>query len=173
MKNITTKEITFLGVMIAMVTVASYFGVRNPLSEGGYVHLGTLVALVIAMRYGKFTGAIAGGIGMMLFDIFSTYSHYALITLITRLIMGFAVGYIAYNSKTNEQGTSLLRNSIALIVGMIIMLTGYFIGEAYFLYDISVAVKSIVGNVLQFVIGALSLYLVPKLIKYEEVYLDQ
>ena len=168
MRDYSTKDITMLAVMIGLVTVASYFGIRWPFSVGGYTHLGTLVALVIAIKYGKVPGALAGGIGMFLFDLFSDYTAWMWGTLIIRLIMGYVVGLIAYDIKKEAQGTSLHRNIIAIIVGMVIMLVGYFFYQGLFLTTFKDSFASIPGNVLQFVIGALSLYIVPKLILIEE-----
>lgn len=168
MKDYNTRDITTLAVMIGLVTVASYFGIRWPFSAGGYTHLGTLVALVIAIKYGKVPGAIAGGIGMFLFDLFSDYTAWMWGTLVVRLAMGFIVGYIAYDNKTETQGTNLIRNIISIVAGMIVMLVGYYFFEALFLTTYEKALTSIPGNVLQFVIGLLALYIVPKLILIEK-----
>lgn len=168
MREYSTKEITSLAVMIGLVTVASYFGIRWPFSAGGYTHLGTLVALIIAIKYGKVPGAIAGGVGMFLFDLFSDYTAWMWGTLVVRLLVGFVVGYIAYDNKIEKQGTNPTRNFIAILVGMVIMLAGYYLFEAIFLTTFKSALASITGNVLQFVIGLLALYIVPKLILIED-----
>lgn len=168
MKSNETGKITFIAAMIGLVTVASYFGVRIPWATGGYTHLGTLAALIIAIKFGKTTGAIAGGVGMTIFDILSPYYIWWPGTLIVRLIMGYVVGWIAYDIKKESQGTNLTRNIIAILVGMVIMLIGYYLYEALWLTSWREATASIFGNVLQFVIGMAAIYVVPKLIKYEE-----
>ncbi len=173
MRSLETRKITFLAAMIAMVTVASYFGIKWPISAGGYTHLGTLVALIIAIKYGKTTGALAGGIGMMLFDLFSMYTAWALGTLVVRLVVGYVVGWIAYDNKKESQGTNMNRNIIAIFIGMIIMLVGYYFFEAWVLTTYEKAFTSIPGNVLQFVIGLGALYVVPKLIEYEKATLEE
>ena len=167
MRSNETNRITFLATMIGIVTVATYFGVRLPFGEGGYTHLGTLTALIIAIKFGKNTGAIAGGIGMTIFDLLSPYASWALGTLVVRFIVGYVVGWIAYDKPKETQGTNVIRNVIAILVGMLIMLVGYYLFEAFFMTSFIDATRSIFGNVLQFVIGFAALYVVPKLIDYE------
>lgn len=171
MKLNSTRAIVLMAVMTAMVTAASYIGIQMPFSTGGYLHLGTLVALVIAMRYGKYIGAITGGLGMTIFDLLSggAYLIWAPGTFVVRLVMGFVVGHISYDTKEQSQGTNMKRNVIALLVGWVIMLVGYYIYEALFITDFSQAVASMLGNTFQFVLGSFSLYLVPRIIAYDQL----
>lgn len=168
MRNDDVKKIVLSAMFIALVTVATYIGIPWPLAAGGYMHLGTLVALVIAIGFGKKYGAIAGGVGMALFDIFSAYTMWAPGTLIVRLITGYAVGSIAYDSSSEQQGTNFLRNLIAIVVGAFIMMSGYYLYEAVFLTDFRVALTSISGNLIQFTLGLFALVIVPAIKKAEQ-----
>lgn len=171
MKLNSTRAIALMAVMTSMVTVASYIGIQMPFSTGGYLHLGTLVALVIAMRYGKYIGAITGSLGMTIFDLLSggVYVAWAPGTFVVRLIMGYVVGHITFDKKTQTQGTNMILNIISLFAGLIIMLVGYYLYESIFITDFRTALASSIGNIFQFVLGAFSLYLVPRIIAYDEL----
>ena len=168
MKIRNTKTITMIGIMIALVTVATYIGIPTPGSMGGYIHLGTLVTFVIALKYGKEIGALTGGIGAALFDIFSLYTLWAPGTLVIRLVMGYTVGKIA---ETDEgQGISMKKNVIAILVGGVILLVGYFIYQLFILglfgetdpnqIGAVAAFTSIPGNVMQIVLGLVALQVI-------------
>ena len=164
MKSRSTRTITLIGVFIAFVTVATYIGIPTPGSMGGYIHLGTLVTFIVALKYGKEVGALSGGIGAALFDIFSAYYLWWPGTLVIRLIMGFAIGKLSESSE--GQGKSMKKNIIAVAVGGAILLVGYFIYQLFILEllgetDINqvgwlAAVTSIPGNTIQIIIGLLA-----------------
>jgi len=167
MRNKDVLRIVLAGMFIALVTVSTYIGIPWPFSTGGYMHLGTLMALIIAIAFGKEYGALSGGIGMFLFDMFSAYTAWAPGTLIVRFIMGYVVGYIAYDNKKESQGTNIYRNIIAIAVGAVIMMAGYYLYEAIFLTTFRAALLSIYGNLVQFTLGLLALFIVPVIKKVD------
>lgn len=154
-----TVKIAVSGMLISLVIVATFINVPFPGAVGGLVHLGTLMMLIIAMRFGRYYGALAGGFGMALFDVLSGWALWAPGTLVVRLIMGYVVGSIAFDSKKG-QGKSLVRNLLALLVGLVIMIVGYYFYEAIFLTDFNQAFISIYGNLIQFAIGTLAIPIV-------------
>jgi uncharacterized membrane protein len=168
MKKSETNIITLTAMMVAMVIGATYIGIPNPLSFGGYMHLGTLVTFAIAIKYGKKMGMLSGGIGAALFDIFSPYAIWWPGTLITRLIMGYVVGKISEDSK--GQGANNPKNYIAIGVGGVILITGYFLYQAVFLSympgsdpefaTFGAAALSIPGNTIQILIGLFAVNLI-------------
>lgn len=171
MKLNSTRAIALMAVTTALITAASYIGIQMPFSTGGYLHLGTLVALVVAMRYGKYIGAITGSLGMTIFDLLSggIYVAWAPGTFIVRLVMGYVVGSISYDTKTMSQGTNTKRNIVALFAGLVIMLVGYYLYESIVITDFRTAIASSIGNIFQFVLGSFSLYLVPRIIAYDQL----
>lgn len=154
-----TVKIAVSGMFIALVIVATFINIPFIGAVGGLVHLGTLMMLIIAMRFGRYYGALAGGIGMGLFDILSGWALWAPGTLVVRLIMGFMVGWISLDSRKG-QGKSIVKNILALVVGLIIMIVGYYFYEAIFLTDYKQALVSIYGNIIQFAIGTLAIPIV-------------
>lgn len=174
MRNEQVTKIVLAAIFISLVFVATYIGIPWPFASGGYMHLGTLVLLIIAIAFGKEYGALAGGIGMGLFDLLSPYAMWAPGTFVVRLLMGYIVGLIAFDNKQEQQGTSLVRNVIAIIVGMAVMIPGYYLYEAFFLTTFNAAFASIPGNLVQFTLGAFSLLVVPIIIKAKSNFeLDQ
>ena len=155
MRNKEVIKITASAMFIALVFVATYINVPFPGAAGGLVHLGTLMMLIVAMRFGKYFGMLAGGIGMAMFDVFSPWVVWAPGTLVVRLVMGFVVGYLAYDA-TKGQGAVLWKNMIAWAVGLVVMVVGYYFYEALFLTDFYAALASIWGNVIQFGIGLIA-----------------
>lgn len=63
--------------------------------------------LSVPLIFGKKSGAIAGGVGMGLFDLLSGWTAWAPFTLIIVGLMGYAVGAITKNI-TVLLGTHLL-----------------------------------------------------------------
>lgn len=71
--NNNIKFITITAVFIALTYVFTAFvNIRLPIAaNGGLVHLGNVPLFIGAIIFGKKTGAIAGGVGMGLFDLLS------------------------------------------------------------------------------------------------------
>lgn len=166
MRNEQTNNVTMAAMFIALVMAATYIGVPTPGSMGGYWHLGTLVMLAISMKYGKNYGALAGGIGMALFDLFSPWVIWAPGTFVIRVVMGYVVGLIAFDKELG-QGGNWKRNAIAFVAAILIMMPGYFVYQAWILGadqgGYAGAVAGIPGNAMQFVAGLVSFYLIRKL----------
>lgn len=155
MKNKNTMRIVLSSMFIALVVVATFINVPFPGAVGGLVHLGTLMLLIIAMRFGKYFGAIAGGIGMTIFDVLGGWLIWAPGTFVVRLAMGFVIGVVAKDKM--GQGKSIPRNILAWAAGLVIMVVGYYLYEAIFISTFYTALKSVLGNTLQFVIGLLAI----------------
>lgn len=158
MRSKDTQKIVFSGMFIALVTVATFINVPYPGSAGGLMHLGTLMLFIISLKFGKTYGALAGGIGMGIFDILGGWMSWAPGTFVVRLIMGYVVGLIAQDK--NGQGSNIYKNLLAIGVGGIIMIIGYYLYEATFLTSFGAATLSFTGNAAQIVIGLISLFVI-------------
>ena len=73
---------------------------------------------------------------------------FAPLTLITKGLEGYLCGYIY------EKFPSLKASVIASIVGGIVMVTGYFIGEI-FMYDLGVSLAAVWPNIMQAIAGVI------------------
>jgi len=161
-----TRQMVFTALFISLVFVSTFIRIKFPIGAGGLVHLGTLTSFAIALKYGKRFGALSGGIGMALFDIFSEWAVWAPGTFVVRLLSGFSIGYLAQSKK--GQGKNIGKNIFALIIGSIIIVVGYYFFEAIFLTDFNAAFASIPGNLMQIAIGTFALAIVHALPDLEE-----
>lgn len=148
-----TKELILTSLSIGLVYVATaIIGIEIPtLTKGGLIHLGTGMLYIMAILLGAKKGAIAGAVGMGMFDFFSPYIIWTPTTVVTRAIMGLIVGKIANNN--GEQASSTIRNILAMMIGGAWMLIGYYIGEAITFGNWFTPVQSISGNVAQIAVG--------------------
>ena len=181
MRNEKTNNISMTAMFVALVMAATYMGFSTPGSMGGYVHFGTLVMFAIAIKYGKYYGAMAGGIGMTLFDLFSPWIAWAPGTFVVRITMGYVVGLIASIEATDNlegniftKNKTMIRNIVAITAGAAIMIPGYYLYQGLMLSTANgggfdLALTSIPGNLTQILLGLVSLYLVRHLPSKESI----
>ena len=164
-KSSEVKQLINVGIIAAFATL-SFLGtlfIRLPIpATGGYFNLGDTFVMIAALLYGPLVGGLVGLIGPALADAVG-FPQFILATAIVKGIEGFAVGAIGGKAT----GASLSRPVIALIVGIIILVSGYYIFEA-FIYpmlaktipffgvtDAKAALAEIVPNLLQGIISAI------------------
>lgn len=148
-----TKQIALDAVFVALTLVFTAFvNIQIPSfgGAGGLIHLGNVPLFIAAMLFGKRTGALAGGLGMGLFDVLSGWALWAPCTVITCGLMGFAVGSICTKWK------GFLAKVAAVFVALAIKLAGYYIFEAFIMGNgMAAALKSVPGNVIQIAVAAI------------------
>lgn len=107
MKKDKIRFIVFGGLCITLVFVATAIipHIPVPFTEG-YIHIGDSMIFVAAILFGWRYGAVAGGIGAAMSDLYLEYAHWALPTLIIKGIMGLIVGMIAHNSHKRKKHIS-------------------------------------------------------------------
>ena len=74
----TTKDITKIAIMSALVFIATYL-IKIP-SLNGYTHIGDSMIIISALILGKKKGALAAGLGASLCDLLSGYMQYIIAT---------------------------------------------------------------------------------------------
>lgn len=143
------KSMTIAAMCIALTYVATAFiNVRLPIqANGGLIHLGNTALFIAAVLFGKKTGAIAGGVGMALFDLTSGWTAWAPFTFVIVGLMGFLVGLIT--EKHKKVGWIVLSMAVALVVKV----AGYYIAEVILYGNWRAPVTSIPGNIIQVVVG--------------------
>ena len=142
----STKDIAAIAVMGALTTVATVvISIPFP-ATGGYFNLGDAVVVATALIFGPFIGAIAGGIGSGLADVYLGYMAFAIPTTIIKGAEGYIVGYLAGKSE----GRTYTRTLIAWFAGGIVIVVGYWIAEAFFLgMGVQAATAEIIINIPQ------------------------
>ena len=152
-KKWSTKIIAITGIMMSFVFVATYFTkIPIPMTKG-YFNIGDTVIIITAVLLGPASGMIVGALGSMLADIAGGFFLFAPLTLAVKGMEGYLIGIIC---KTKAGGLSdLWKRIIAVSVGMLAMVVGYFIGEAYIFsffnenYSYAVAASELPLNMLQ------------------------
>lgn len=149
------KALTITAVFIALTYVFTAFvNIRLPIAaNGGLIHLGNVPLFIGAMIFGKRTGAIAGGIGMAMFDLLSGWTAWALFTLVIVGLMGFTVGLIA------EKHRGIGWYALAIAAACVIKVTGYYLAEVIIYGNWLSPASSIPGNLVQ--IGAAAVLTLP------------
>lgn len=144
------RTLATTGIMTALVLGLTLIHITvTPI--GGYVHLGDIVIYFTAFAFGPWAGLIAGGLGTGLADVVSGYAIFAPLSLVVHGLQGFVAGWIA------TRGSHPLRLVAAVIVGGIILVGGYFAGEALVpvLGGLAVAVSEVPFNLVQAAFGSL------------------
>lgn len=135
-------------VMAALVTVATYI-IQIPVpATNGYINIGDAMVFTSSLAFGPFIGCIAGGLGSSLADMLAGYWTFAPITFIVKGLEGLLAGLIS-------NGKSIRRDILAVLIGGIIMVSGYLISETYLLGYGSAALVEVPGNLFQITVGGL------------------
>lgn len=148
-----TFDLIITSMLIALVFVSTVFlNIKLPISSnGGLVHLGTAMLFITSILFGPKKGALAGAIGMGLFDIVGGWLLWAPITIVSRGLQGFIVGKIAWSN--GREGNSIGLNLIGMIVSIPFMVAVYYVGEAFLYGNWIVPLSSIPGDLVQNVLG--------------------
>ncbi|WP_210471718.1 ECF transporter S component [Sporosarcina sp. 6E9] len=151
--NLRTFDLIITAMLIALVFVATLtLNIRLPIAaNGGLVHLGTGMLFIASILFGPKKGALAGAIGMGLFDLVSGWTLWAPFTIVARGLQGYIVGKIAWSN--GRKGSSMSVNLLAAILSIPVMLAVYFLCERVLFGSWIIPVASIPGNLVQNVVG--------------------
>ena len=134
------KEIKLLyraGIIAAFATLA-FVGtmiIRIPIPvTGGYFNLGDTFVMAAALLYGPLVGCLVGAIGPAAADAIG-FPQFILATAVVKGIEGLVVGLIGWKSRSGGW-----RQVAALAAGITILVTGYYIFEAFIYPAIAVAI---------------------------------
>lgn len=154
-----TKQLVYAALGIALVFICTVFvNVRLPVAaNGGLIHLGNVPLFIIAILYGRWLGALAGGIGMALFDVVGGWFLWAPFTLLIVGLMGYTVGAIC------EKNQTLTAYVLALAAACVIKVVGYYGAEAIIYGNWLIPMTSVPGNLVQ--IGVASVIVLPVVAK--------
>ena len=142
--------LTITALFIALTYVFTAFvNVRLPITaNGGLIHLGNVPLFICAILFGKKSGALAGGIGMGLFDLLSGWTAWAPFTFMIVAIMGYVVGAIT------EKHHGLGFDALAIVAACVIKVVGYYIAEGIIYGNWIAPFTSIPGNLVQIGVAA-------------------
>ena len=108
-----TRDIVYIGVMAALVFVASRLRFTVPLPVGNTgLHLGNVFCLLSGFLLGPASGGLAAGIGSLIFDLTDPlFISSAPFTFVFKFLMAFVCGIIAHGK--NSRALNLSRDIIA------------------------------------------------------------
>ncbi|NVM53694.1 MAG: ECF transporter S component [Candidatus Helarchaeota archaeon] len=153
-----TMIIAITSIMTALVCAVTFsFPILVNALTGGYFNIGEIVIYIAAILFGPFIGGFAGGVGAALADAIVA-PQFIIGTLPIKFLEGFIVGYIVYTAKLKswlkywetwkERGILIL----AVLIGGIVMVIGYFFYELTF-WAIGDAIGEIPINIAQVLVG--------------------
>ena len=144
--------IALTAVFAAVVFVATYsFWVPIPATTG-YFNLGETTIYIAALIFGPLVGSLAGGIGSMISDAILA-PQFAIGTLAIKAIEGALVGSLSSRLKPHVPNFTV-RASIAIVIGGLEMVAGYFIYEQLALgYPMAAALAEVPFNLVQMLVG--------------------
>jgi len=141
---------------VALVfTAATFIHIRIPIAgTGGMIHLGDLPLFVFAILYGRNTGALAGAIGLTLFDLLSGWVLWAPFTFVITGAIGWIVGYIAEKNPD----TSITAYWVSIAAATVLTITGYYAAEGFLYGNWLAPLGSVPINFLQTTIAGVLAY---------------
>jgi|GEM_PF-2646431 len=154
-----TKDLVLTSLFVALVFVMTSINVY-PSPTGGWVHAGYIALFPIAIVFGKYKGAVAGGFGMALYDWLSQAGiPWIPGTFVIVSLVGYSVGII---SRGGEKPVDTI---IALIVGCIISVGGYLLYNAYYLgFGLEASLVSSIGDSIKVVSSAIIAFFLAKVL---------
>lgn len=155
-----SKSISIVAIFSALAFVATRFLQIPIFQTGGYLNFGEAVIYLAAIVFGPIVGGLVGAIGPALADLSSPYAAFAPFTFVIKGLEGLVVGKIAENKEKNAVRV------IAIIMGGLIMIVGYYIVEVtVFMIPPAVALIEVPFNVIQMSVGGFVAILLAKKIK--------
>lgn len=151
--HVKTFDLIVTAMLIGLVFSATAFiNIKLPIAaNGGLVHLGTAMLFIVSILFGPKKGAIAGAVGMGVFDLVGGWLIWAPITIVARGLQGFIVGKIAYAG--GRKGNNFTWNIIAMVISIPFMMLVYYVGEAFMYNNWIAPFASMPGDLLQNALG--------------------
>jgi len=155
----SAANIALLAIMTALATIMTLV-IQIPYpGTTGYFNFGDSMVMIGGLLLGPVGGFFAGGVGSALADLISGYTFYAPITLVVKGLEGMAVGYFSFKVKKHVRISKW--DIVGVLVGAIIMLSGYFVAQVALFaaplgFDVAIAVaigELVTINLAQVVIG--------------------
>ena len=140
-------NIALLAIMTALATIMTLV-IQIPYpGTSGYFNFGDTMVMLGGFLLGPVGGFFAGGVGSALADVISGYTFYAPITLVVKGFEGMAVGYFSFKVKKHVRLSKW--DIVGVVIGAIIMLTGYFVAQVILfsaLLGVAVAIAVAIGE---------------------------
>jgi uncharacterized membrane protein len=149
-----TVKITLAALFATLVFVVTSQVPPIPIpATSGYFNVGETIIYVAALLFGPLVGALSGGIGAMLADIYLGFSVFAPGTLAIKGAEGAIVGFLNLKLRKYIPNPTICA-VVSVTFGGLEMVAGYFLYEQLVLgYPFTVALAEVPFNIVQMVIG--------------------
>ena len=121
--NALVFKITITSVFAALCFISLFLRIPIPSPVGKpYIHLGNLIVILVSLLFGGPIGALAGAIGMGLFDIVDGYGIWTIKTVVLKLLMGLICGFVYYRlSKNKNKEVNISLRTLILSVFFVLL----------------------------------------------------
>lgn len=162
MKNLSVKEIVISALGIALVFLATYL-IKVPNGIQGYFNMGDGFILLFASILNPFLAFLVGGLGSALADVAGGYAIYFIPTLLIKGLEAILVSVILMKFGKKSR-------FIAYLIGCIIMVSGYFIVDAFINESWQLSLTGVPANLVQAAAGyVIALVCLPIIMKNAKV----
>lgn len=138
MKNHAARQLSFIGIMAALVYATSAFlQIDIPTAIGSTrLHMGNVMCLLSGLLLGPVPGGLAAGIGSAFFDLTNPlYIASTPFTFAFKFLMAFVCGMIAHKTGKEKHWKTILAAVIGAVTYVILYLGKSFV-EDYFVMGI-------------------------------------
>ena len=150
MRHIPIKKLV-LTAMFSALTFITTMIIQIPTPTNGYINLGDCMVLMSGYILGPVFGGFAAGLGSAVADLVA-YPLYAPATFVIKFFMAFISGLIFKLIRKPTLGAV-----ICGLIGELIMISGYFVFEAYALgFGWLAALSGVSSNIFQAIAGICS-----------------
>ena len=139
--------ITTCAFFMALTIALASFGIPVP---GGELYLCDIAITTAAMLLDPIGAMLVGGIGTFIGDALY-YPAPMYISLVVHGLQAFTISWFAHNTFKNKP---IIGAIVGLVLGVVILVTGYTIGKIYVYSTLEYAILSFPFEVLQGTIGA-------------------
>ena len=152
--KVRTKRICMVGLFMALICIATlFFKIAIP---GGYAHLGNAFIFLAAALLGNAGGLLAAGIGSALADLLGGWYAWIIPTLIIKSLMGFVIAFTA----PKKFSVKSIRTALAVIIGTVVMVSGYFIAGIFLMDTMAASATQIPGLIAEDIVGIVIFYFI-------------
>ncbi|WEV71474.1 ECF transporter S component [Lactobacillus sp. ESL0785] len=160
--KLTLGQLVFLALLTALNVVLSRILIIPIPATHGDINFCDTGIFLAAVSLGPWAGLLVGGLSGFLLDLLSGYGQFMIFSLIVHGLEGLLVGLFAKSNKVSNNWPQII---LAIIVGIIVMVIGYYITN-WILYSTAAGIFSVLTNTIQGVAGAIvAVILLPALQK--------
>ena len=134
-KKNPARWIALTGVFTALNIILASLPIPTP---AGNIYLCDMIICTAALLLDPIAGFVVGGIGSFIGDMLM-YPSAMFVSLVTHGLQAVAISIIAHSDIGSSKHSRFIRAIVATLVGAVIMVIGYTIGNAYFYGDKSMA----------------------------------